>query len=209
MSDNKEIYSKDVIEFVTVTAEFSKFLESASMFSKRDYISKLLKLLPLLYLKTSLINKPETLLDDEYLETFVSETEYEMLRQEIAAKIGTSDSYLEIYTQDMEVSDEANATNISEDLADIYQDIKNFLMRFQVGNEDVMNDALAELIENFRTYWGQRLVNCMRALHNAFYDPETDWEEDEDGKTADSDDDEEEEAGNERMSNKFLNFQKK
>ena len=106
MSDNKEIYSKDVIEFVTVAAEFSKFLESASVFSIRDYISKLLKLLPLLYLKTSLINKPETLLDDEYLETFVSETEYEMLRQEIAAKIGTSDSYLEIYTQDMEVSDE-------------------------------------------------------------------------------------------------------
>ena len=98
MSDNKEIYSKDVIEFVTVAAEFSKFLESASVFSKRDYINKLLKLLPLLYLKTSLINKPETLLDDEYLETFVSETEYEMLRQEIAAKIGTSDSYLEIYT---------------------------------------------------------------------------------------------------------------
>lgn len=208
MTDNKEIYSKDVIEFVTVAAEFSKFLESATMFSKREYINKLLKLLPLLYLKTSLMSKPERMFEDEYLETFVSETEYEMLRQTIASRIGTSDSYLEIYTQDMEVSDEANATNISEDLADIYQDIKNFLMRFQVGNEDVMNDALAELIENFRTYWGQRLVNCMRALHNAYYDPETDWEED-DETAAETDDDDNEEAGTEKLASKFLNFQKK
>ena len=51
----------------------------------------------------------------------------------------------------------------------------------------------------------------MRALHNAFYDPETDWEEDED-ENNDTEEEEEEDHSDssaERMSNKFLNFQKK
>ena len=49
------------------------------------------------------------------------------------------------------------------------------------------------------------MLNSRRTNERIDYD----WEEDKNGKAADSDDDEEEEAGNERMSNKFLNFQKK
>lgn len=190
MEDNKIIYSKDTIELVTVIAEAVRFFESAQEYSKRTYMDRALKILPLLYLKTSLIEEPEKVLDDEeYLEEFVNETEYEYIRQMISKRLGSSDRYLEIYTSDMDMSDEANACDVSEDMADIYQDLKNFAGRFQVGNEDVMNDALRELIENFRTYWGQKLTNSLRALHYAFYDPSTDFAEEEADGYSESDDD--------------------
>jgi hypothetical protein len=32
-----------------------------------------------------------------------------------------------------------------------------------------MNDALVRVSDNFRNYWGQRLCNALRAIHNALY----------------------------------------
>ena len=42
-----------------------------------------------------------------------------------------------------------------------------------------MNDALALCQENFRLYWGQKLVNTLRALHELKFASDTiDEEED-------------------------------
>lgn len=65
----------------------------------------------------------------------------------------------------MKYSDQPITRFISEDLADIYQDVKDFICLFQLGLNLTMNDALAQCQENFRLYWGQKLVNTLRALH--------------------------------------------
>ncbi|MDE5701651.1 MAG: DUF5063 domain-containing protein, partial [Bacteroides sp.] len=59
--------------------------------------------------------------------------------------------------------------NISEDLADIYQSLKDFIFVFQLGLNETMNDSLAICQEQFKEYWGQTLVNTLRALHDAKY----------------------------------------
>ncbi len=185
-SNNQVIYSKNAIEFVTVAAETCLFLENAISFEKKDLLDRALKLLPLLYLKTTTLEAVDLLLDDE-LEVFVTEEEYESIRQSIAQVLGFSDRYLEVFTRDIQISDEATAADISEDLADIYQDLKNFLMRYQIGHDTIMTEALGVCQANFKEYWGQRLVNCMRALHNAFYSEDEEIEElDEDANMKDS-----------------------
>lgn len=165
------IYGKNAIEFITVASEICLFLENAQEFGKSEFLDRALKLLPLLYLKTSLVEKPDMLLEED-LEDFVTEEDYETIRQQIAQILGYSDRYLEVFTRDIQLSETGIAADISEDMADIYQDLKNCLLRYQIGNEDIMNDALANCIIAFREYWGQRLVNCLRALHNAFYNPD-------------------------------------
>ena len=70
---------------------------------------------------------------------------------------------------DMKYSDQPITKYISEDLADIYQDIKDFIFVFQLGLNETMNDALAICQENFALYWGQKLVNTLRALHDVKY----------------------------------------
>lgn len=169
MEDNNQvIYGKNAIEFVTVAAETCLFLENAIEFEKKELLDRALKILPLLYLKTTTLEPLEQILEDD-LEEFVTEEEYETVRQYIAQILGYSDRYLEVFTRDIQLSEEGIASDISEDLADIYQDLKNFLLRYQIGNEDIMTEALAVCQLNFKEYWGQRLVNCLRALHNAFY----------------------------------------
>lgn len=43
-----------------------------------------------------------------------------------------------------------------------------------------MNDSLAVCRENFALYWGQKLVNTLRALHDVKYNQPEDEEENQD-----------------------------
>ena len=69
----------------------------------------------------------------------------------------------------MQYSEEALESSISENIADIYQDLKDFILSYRIGTLEVMNDALGECRNNFEQYWGQRLVNGLRAIHNLVY----------------------------------------
>ena len=175
--ESQTIFEKNVIEFVTVAAEFCAFLERAEHMKRKAFVDTSLKILPLLYLKASLLPKCETI-GDEAPETYVTEETYEILRINLAGLMGEKDDYLDVFVQDMVYSDQPIKKSISEDLADIYQDIKDFIFVFQLGLNETMNDSLAICQENFGTLWGQKLVNTLRALHDVKYNQE---EEEENG----------------------------
>ena len=182
--ESQTIFEKNVIEFVTVAAEFCAFLERAEHMKRKAFVDTSLKILPLLYLKASMLPKCETI-GDEALETYVTEEIYEILRINLSGLMGDKDDYLDVFVQDMVYSDQPIKKSISEDLADIYQDIKDFIFVFQLGLNETMNDSLAICQENFGTLWGQKLVNTLRALHDVKYNQE---EEEEEGFYEPSDD---------------------
>jgi hypothetical protein len=159
-----EVYSRDVVEFVTVANQFCLFVEQASTQSAEEFVDKAVKILPLLYLKGSMLPKVEREFDDP-LERFVSEEDYMAIKDFIEYLLGKSDDYLEVFHPDIKYSDSPVRVKISEDIADIYQDIREFISLYQIGSTEIMNDALAEVVRNFREYWGQKLVNVLRALH--------------------------------------------
>mgnify|MGYP002643111049 FL=1 len=174
--ESQTIFDKNVIEFVTVAAEFCAFLERAESMKRSTFVDTSLKILPLLYLKASMLPKCETI-GDEAPETYVTEEVYEILRINLAGLMGDKDDYLDVFVQDMVYSDQPIKKSISEDLADIYQDIKDFIFVFQLGLNETMNDSLAICQENFRLHWGQKLVNTLRALHEVKYAQGEDEEE--------------------------------
>ena len=113
---------------------------------------------------------PETeIIGDEAPESYVTEETYEVLRINLAGILAEKDDYLDVFIQDMVYSDQPIKKNISEDLADIYQAIKDFIFVFQLGLNETMNDSLAICQEQFKEYWGQTLVNTLRALHDVKY----------------------------------------
>lgn len=175
----KEIFSRDIIEFCTVAVEFCKFVEYTDHLERKDFVEKLTKILPLMYLKVSMLNPGEALYDG-ILEDFVTEEDYNNIYGLVSHKMGQYDSYLEVFHQDIQLSDTPIAATISENIADIYQDIKNFTLNFEIGTHEVMEEAVADVVDNFRTRWGQTLVNVLRALHNALYFESL--EEDDDNK---------------------------
>lgn len=175
------IFDKNSIEFVTVAAEYCGFIERSREVGKQSFVDTALKILPLLYLKASLLPECELMGEDD-LETFVTEDDYEYVRRSIARVLGAQDDYLEVFHPDMAYSDTPIKKCISEDLADIYQDLKDFIGVFQSGLNVTMNDSLCVCKEHFAEFWGQRLVNTMRALHDVKY--HTSDEEDADEPSA-------------------------
>lgn len=162
------IFDKNSIEFVTVAAEYCGFIERSRGAERNAFVDTALKILPLLYLKATLIPECE-MIGEEDLEVFVTEDDYECVQYAIAQVLGPQDDYLEVFHPDMAYSDTPIKKSISEDLADIYQDLKDFIGVFQLGMNTTMNDSLYVCKEHFAEYWGQRLVNTMRALHCVKY----------------------------------------
>lgn len=158
------VYSKKVIEFVTVAAETCLFLEHADEFSKTDFVQKAVKILPLLYLNASLLDLPAAVFE-EIPERFVNEEDYQFVREQIEQLLGSDDTYLEVFHPDMALSDTPIAAFVSENMADVYQELKDFAANYQLGDIDIMNDALVACLEAFGEHWGQKLLNALRALH--------------------------------------------
>lgn len=163
-SNTHYVYQEPAIEFVTVAVQVCLYLEQVAEHEKSDFIDKMLCLLPLLYLKARLLPKTNEEMDG-YPERFVTEQEYEDLRLMVAQKLGSDDAYLEVFMEDMRYSDEPITAFISENIADIYQEIKNLACNYQTREEAVMNDALVSCLEGFEQHWGQKLLNVLRPLH--------------------------------------------
>ena len=168
--EKNPIYGHDVLEFVTVALEFCTFVEKANELELFDFSDKATKLLPLLYLKATLL--PDLEEEDDELECSVTEEMYERVRTGLAHLLGEQDSYLETFHPDMPYSDTPIVAFISESLADVYQDTGNFISLFRQGNEELMQAAVARCRQNFQTLWGHQLLNALKALHQVRYNSE-------------------------------------
>ena len=98
------IFDRNTVEFVTVAAEFCAFLERSERMKRSVFVDTTLKILPLLYLKASMLPEVETINEDTP-ESFVTEEDYEVIRLTIASIMAEKDDYLEVFLQDMAYSD--------------------------------------------------------------------------------------------------------
>ena len=168
---NDPVYSRNVIEFVAVANEFCKYAEQASRLKGDELLKILQRILPLMYIKASLLPQLEPFFEGGN-EKFVTEEDWFGLRDTLRKKFGTADDYLEVFDERTADTDGPVVASISENMADIYQDIKDFLLLYQTGTNEVMNDAVWECRMNFENIWGQKLVNSLRAIHRFIYSGE-------------------------------------
>ncbi len=166
------VYSRNVIEFVAVANEFCKYAEHASELKGDELLKILQRILPLMYLKASLLPQLDPYFE-EGNEKFVTEPDWVRIHDILREKFGTADDYLEVFDGRINDTDGPLLSSISENMADMYQDAKDFLLLYQTGTNEIMNDAVWECKLNFENFWGQKLVNSMRAIHKFLYSGET------------------------------------
>ncbi|MDR1633229.1 MAG: DUF5063 domain-containing protein [Dysgonamonadaceae bacterium] len=162
------VLSKYTEDFVRAALDYCVVMEKTKPGEKKLFVDNMVRILPLLYLKASIIPPVKENYESE-LAIKVTEEMYDRVRENISNLLGEDDLYLETFHPDIKLSDSPVAVKISEDLADIYQDLGNFIAVFKNGQKETMNDSLVLSIRNFEKYWGQRLVNAMRALHFVKY----------------------------------------
>jgi len=159
---------EEIKDFLLASAEYCLILENIEEHSIFDFVSKLQKILPLIYLKTSLLPNYEDINDNE-VEKFVQEADWEYIRNKIVAKLGEKESFIDIYTPETYESTEVDNASLSECITDVYQDLKDFTTLVQLGNKENVKAAITELKYNFEFFWGSRLIAALSVLHNLIY----------------------------------------
>ncbi|MEI7725640.1 MAG: DUF5063 domain-containing protein, partial [Bacteroidota bacterium] len=86
------VYSRKVLEMLTVANEFCLFLEKAEDYSLEELLNFLQKISPLIYLKSALLPDIEVT-DEDAVEHYVSEEQWETLFNILYIKFGERDLF--------------------------------------------------------------------------------------------------------------------
>lgn len=168
MDDNVIKLEPNELAFIALTNEYCQVIENVSKGISRDvFVKTMIKLLPRIYISANDLDMNP--MANAYIDPSLDETTYEQVREAIAQVMTDEDIYLEVFLYDMKYSDTPISASISENLADLYQEFYNLVRAVEYANTNDQSDLLGLCYENFTDYWGQTLVNVMRALHNVRY----------------------------------------
>ncbi len=163
MNPDDPVYNRKVLDLITVAHDYCLFMEKADEYPVNDILNYLQKVLPLLYLKGSLL--PEVIPDNEdFAERFVMEEEWEALFNIISAKLGKNDIFYQIHPLDS-LQDTPKKLSLAENCADIYQDLKDFLFLYQKNTYSAKENAVLQCFELFKTHWGIKITQMIPAIH--------------------------------------------
>jgi hypothetical protein len=153
-----------MVEFVTAANEFCRFLEQLNEVDGRLFIEGSVVLLSRVYSSAVRTGETEPVFDSP-VEASVTEMDWNMVEQRISMILGPHNDYLRPADEEEFDRSELVTQTISEDLADIYQELKDFTMIYGRGMEALMNDAAWEVKARFGDHWGIKLLRALAALH--------------------------------------------
>lgn len=170
MIKNTENSSGRLLEIVTLAKSYCDLCESASEYSKAEFIDRSLDILPRLYWNFFDLEAPGlSLRDFDFFSSYVDEEFYEDIRKHIAALMGGDDVFLDTFEQDMQYSETPISASIAEGMADLFQPLYNFISIVKDSEGEQMEDAYINCKEDFENYWSQTLCNLLKALNNLKY----------------------------------------
>lgn len=161
------VYSRKVLEMITVANEYCLFLDKAEQYSVDELFEFLQKVTPLIYLKSALL--PDVVVEDEdAVEHYVTEEEWESLFNTLYAKFGEQDAFFYVDHAEKSHSDPIKGS-LAEAFTDTYQDMKDFLLLYQQSRKAFKENAVRECKRLFETRYGPRLTYALSAIHNLRY----------------------------------------
>jgi hypothetical protein len=167
---NNPVAARSVLELLTVANDFCSFLEKAEDSGKNDVLAYLHRVLPLIYIKSSLL--PDVEVEDENaIEHYVTETEWEEMFNQLRSKLGDDDLYHYIDLHEKSHQDPVRAS-LAENLTDLYQDLKDFVLLFQKPLTTFKQNAIMECKRLFANRYGYRIVNAHAVIHYLLFKEE-------------------------------------
>lgn len=165
------VYSGIVLEFTAAANEFCKYSEHVHELNGDELLRIMQRLLPYIYLKASLLPSLEPFFEEGNTKS-VTESDWTIIHNNYKTKFGSANDFYEVFDEKIKDAEGPVVASLAENMADIYQDLKNYLILYRTGNDEIMNDAIWECRLNFENYWGQKLTNSLRAIHRFIYSGE-------------------------------------
>lgn len=172
MDEYNAIQDEAVSHFAKSAQEFCSLLEKSASISDKEFVQQAAYLLATLYAAglslPTLDNGPEeqqASIEDtsfEHTSEIQRQTKDEIERQ-IGRKLGKHNLYWEFFDPYDQSSPLTNT--LSDDLSDIYGDIKRGLIAYQKGTARSVSAAVWEWKDQFNFHWGDHAVDALRAIH--------------------------------------------
>jgi hypothetical protein len=148
---------------VTIANEFCLFLEKSEEYPAQEILAFLQKMASLIYLKSALLPDVEVA-DEEAVEHYVTEEQWETLFNILYNKFGESDLFYFVDNNEKSHNDPVKGS-LAECFTDTYQDLKDFLVLYQNPVRTFKENAVRECKRLFETRYGYRLLNAQAAIH--------------------------------------------
>ena len=161
-NEEKFLYSQPVLDFVTVATEYCKYVEQCSQTETNDFCRVMRGLLPMIYLKATLLEEvPETA---GWNEKRVTEEDYNYIRSQVAAILGSNDDFLDVFVEDFKYSEHPVLCTISENLTDIYQQLRELVEAFSRRLRGCHGGSLVRNHRRISHSMGTKTPKCLTRL---------------------------------------------
>jgi len=157
------VYSQHVLELIRTGHEYCLFIENSDQTTDIELIDFIHRLFPMLYLKGLFL--PGIEIEPGMAgERFVTQEEWESVFNNLRNILQQKDQF---WTIDPEISggNEPVRLSLAENLTDIYQDMKDFIMQYQEKSRSAKELAVFECKQWFSERWGRKIVETMNYLH--------------------------------------------
>jgi hypothetical protein len=159
-------------EFVKLCRKYFEYIEILPDRKISDFWAVQLQLLPQIY--SGVLQLPDIKERYSYdIDKFVTEDMYNDAFANLIAFINENDRYSDFdslsNTSDVKI---VNAS-LSETFTDIYQELKDFVLLYESGTIENINDSIAECVITFKRYWGIKLLSATRIIHAILYQKRT------------------------------------
>jgi hypothetical protein len=162
--------SRNVLEMITVAHEYCVFLEKTENYKKIEIIEFINRVGSLIYLKGSLL--PDVAVEyPEANERFVTEQTWEAIFNSLRKKLGKDDEFYTI-SRDIMSENQPLKTSLSELLADIYQDMKDFVYLYSKPGQAGKENAAHEIKQLYKSHWGLLALHAQTAAHHLLHSGE-------------------------------------
>ena len=151
-------------EFVKLCRKYFEYLEKLPDKKISDFWLMQLRLLPEIYSGVSHLPQIEARYSSD-VEKFVTEREYNRIYINVVTFIGALDKFSDFSDLSHPGTMKVVNASLSEMLTDIYQELKDFVLLYETGTLENMNDAIADCFDTFGQYWGVKLLTATRIIH--------------------------------------------
>jgi hypothetical protein len=169
MSDQEEIRrniksNKEVLRFRETAKKFCEFIETHKSYRKKEFLTLCAMSLSELYNHALSLRQLISDGEDDSVPQ-VQHDEWASLSDSLKQKLGDDDVYTVVFDPTNPEPDDPVEATLSDDLADIYRDLKNGLMFWDSDSQSGLEEALWEWSFGFEHHWGQHLTKALSAIH--------------------------------------------
>lgn len=155
-------------DFVTLCRNYFEYLEVLPDKKIEDFWAVQLRMLSDIY--SGIFGLPE--INARYapdVEKFVTERDYNKIFNKLSTYIGNKDKFPDFSNLNQSGTFKVVEFSLSEMLTDIYQELKDFVLLYESGTLENMNDAIIDCFDTFGQYWGAKLLGALRIIHVSLY----------------------------------------